>query len=107
MPPASPKPVHQVGIVSGGAGECGGNALPGVFTKVPVYYDWIQEGLQAVQQGRGLPGGQQLPGAPAAQGQQTDSGGGGGSGFAQQAGAGAALMTNGGRRLLLDGEYAH
>lgn len=113
-PPADKCPLpapNQVGIVSGGAGECGGNALPGVFTKVPVYYDWIQEGLQAVQQGRGLPGGQLLPGAPAAQGQQTDSGSGGGdgggSGFAQQAGAGAALVTNGGRRLLLGGEYAH
>ena len=91
----------QVGIVSGGAGECGGNALPGVFTKVPVYYEWIQEGLQAVQSGQGPPGGQQPPGAPAAQGQQTD-----GSGFAQQAGQGADVAANGGRRLAQAGRYA-
>lgn len=92
--------------MSGGAGKCGGNSLPGVFTKVPAYYDWIQQGLQSVQQGKGLPGGQPLPGAPAAQGQQpaeqagSSGGGGDGSTFAQQAGRGAAPASNGGRRLL-------
>lgn len=88
--PAAPPP-PQVGTVSGGAGECGGNALPGVFTKVPAYYDWIQQGLQAAQQGRGLPGGQQVTGAPPAQGQQ--SSGGRRRRLARAAGAGSSAVA--------------
>lgn len=88
--------------MSGGAGKCGGNALPGVFTKVPAYSDWIQDGLKSVQQGKGLPGGQPLPGAPAAQGQQMDGSTSNATGLVQQAQArrGAKVAANGGRRLL-------
>ncbi|PSC70692.1 serine protease 30-like [Micractinium conductrix] len=53
----------QVGIVSGGAGECDGPSLPGVFLRLDTYWPWIQAGLQSVDSSGQLPAGAGEPGA--------------------------------------------
>ena len=48
-----------MGLVSGGAGECGGPSLPGVFTRTDIYQPWIQAALEEVDRTGSLP---QVPG---------------------------------------------
>ncbi|KAL4451284.1 hypothetical protein ABPG77_009356 [Micractinium sp. CCAP 211/92] len=52
----------QVGIVSGGAGQCAGPALPGVFLRLDHYRDWIESALESVDSTGQLPDGARTPG---------------------------------------------
>lgn len=52
----------QVGIVSGGAGECAGPSLPGVFLRLDAYRPWIMAGLDSVDAAGQLPQGAAPPG---------------------------------------------
>ncbi|KAL4420810.1 hypothetical protein ABPG75_010466 [Micractinium tetrahymenae] len=61
----------QVGIVSGGAGECAGPALPGVFLRLDHYRDWIEAALQTVDSSGQLPDGAAAPGQLIPAGQTT------------------------------------
>ena len=45
----------QVGIVSGGAGECGGPSLPVVFSRADHYQPWIEAALKEVDNRQRLP----------------------------------------------------
>lgn len=78
QPPASPTPTlpsstappaTQVGLVSGGAGTCGGPSLPALFSRLDSCSSWVQQAVDSVARQGGLPSGQAVPGAPPAQGQ--------------------------------------
>jgi len=52
----------QVGLVSGGAGDCGGPSLPTVFQSVSAYAPWVEAALSTVDSQGHLPEGAAAPG---------------------------------------------
>jgi len=64
LPPTPPSNTHtrQVGLVSGGAGDCGGPALPTVFQAVSPYVPWVEAALDSVDTLGHLPQGEAAPG---------------------------------------------
>ncbi|MBV9346265.1 MAG: trypsin-like serine protease, partial [Gammaproteobacteria bacterium] len=41
------RPTYLVGIVSWGKTNCAGDVMPGVYTRVAAYTDWIDDVLRA------------------------------------------------------------
>ena len=46
----------QVGVVSFGVGQCGNAALPGVYTRLALYTDWIRSVVEAPPEPNRAPG---------------------------------------------------
>lgn len=54
-PTPDPATHIQLGVVSGGAGQCGGPALPAVFSRLDAYRGWVATALLEVDAAQRLP----------------------------------------------------